>query len=175
MDISYFKHDGVLGDYFDCPKGMGKFSTDFCARMYREAMSPVGLKEKSRVACKSCPVGARHAGVVDNSTSRFLGNTSCSRCHKGASRLIRGSICVSCFNREREYLIGKNAKGSEPIFCKPIGSIYVSCVIDYGVTIQVRQMVKVTSLVEVYLSILRTMPKKIWFGMVNQMPARECC
>ena len=173
MDIKYFKHDGVSGDYFECPKGIGTYSTEFCARMYTEAMSPVGLKEGLRIACKSCPVGAKHAGVGGNSTSRFLGQFACSRCQRGASRLIRGSICVSCFNREREVLIGKNAKGCVPIFCKPIGSIYVSCVIDSGATVQVRKMDKVTSLIEVYLSILRTMPKKIWFGMVNQMPVRE--
>ena len=170
MDISYFKHDGVLGDYFSCPKGLGTYSTNFCARMYAEAMSPEGLKEGLRVTCKSCPIGAKHAGDYDNSTSCFLGKILCSRCQKGANRLIRSSICVSCYNREREVLIGKNAKGTPPIFCKDVGSVYASYAIDSGKTIQVSKINKVTSLMEAYLSILHDASKALWFGMVNPMP-----
>lgn len=168
--IKYFKYDGVDGDYFSCPKGVGTFSTEFCARIYQEAMSPVGLKDGVRIACRGCAVGASHAGVCGSSASRFLGQLSCSRCQKGATRLIRGCICVSCFNREREFLIGKNAKGNVPIHAKPVGSVFVACAIDSGESVQVRKSDKVTSLLEVYLSILRSMPKKVWFGMVNQMP-----
>ena len=173
MVIIYFKYDGALGDYFSCPKGLGTYSTDFCARMYKEAMSPLGLKEGLRFACKSCQVGAKHAKACSNSTSCLLGKLFCSRCQKGANRLIRGSICASCYNREREVLIGKNSKGTEPIFCKPVGSAYVSCAIDAGETTQVRKIDRVTSLMEVYLSILRTAPKAVWFGMVNPTPISE--
>jgi hypothetical protein len=168
--INYFKYDGVAGDYFHCPKDVGTFSTDFCARIYQEAMSPQGLKDGVRIACRGCVIGAGHAGVCGSSASRFLGLLSCSRCQKGATRLIRGSICVSCYNREREVLIGKNAKGNKPVHCKAVGSMYVACAIDAGESVQVRKSDKVSSLLEVYLSILRSMPKKVWFGMVNQMP-----
>lgn len=177
MDINYFKHDGIAGDYFSCPKGLGTYSTDFCARMYTEAMpsttSAMSFRNGRRAACMSCPIGAKHAGVANHSVPRFFGRLLCSRCQSLTTRLIRSAICVSCYNREREVLIGKNAKGSPPIFCKPVDAIYVSCAIDAGEVTQVRNMTKVTSLMEAYLSILRATPEAIWFGMVNLTPSCE--
>jgi hypothetical protein len=168
--ITYRTIDGVPGQYFDCPSGMGCLSANACGRAYSEAMSPVGLKEGRRITCRACPVGAQHAGVPTEaaSVSRFLGGCCCSRCQADARRLIRSSICVSCYNREREVLIGKNAKGGKPIFGKAIGSEIVACLI--GDLVQVRQMDKVTSLMESVLSILRGESRTVFFSWVGASP-----
>ena len=44
----------------------------------------------------------------------------CMRCHRGSTRLIGRSLCPSCWNRQREYLVGKNAKGAKPTKYKPL-------------------------------------------------------
>jgi hypothetical protein len=39
----------------------------------------------------------------------------CARCLLESDRMIHGYLCVSCYNREREYRIGRNAKGKPPV------------------------------------------------------------
>lgn len=144
-------------------------SVNACAASYQTAMSPAGLREGRRISCRACPVGAEHAGVPNSvaSSSRFLGVKYCSRCHGEANRLIRGSICVSCYNREREVLIGKNAKGGKPIHGKSIGTAIVACVVDSGRKAQVHRMDKVSSRLEAVLSVLRSESTSISFGWVG--------
>lgn len=167
--LNYRTLEGVPGQYFDCPHGMGMLSVKACAAAYCDAMSPSGLKEGRRASCRSCPVGAMHAGVspVEQSLSRFLGSGTCSRCHGDARRLIRGSICVSCYNREREVLLDRNAKGGKPIHGKPIYSLTVSINIENGQQAQVRRMDKVTSRQEAFLSILRCESRGVSLGWVG--------
>ncbi len=56
-----------------------------------------------------------HAGEVAASMSPLKGTLTCARCHRTAGRLIGAMICVSCKNREYEFLKGKNAKGTAPV------------------------------------------------------------
>lgn len=164
--IVYFRIEGFDKDMFACPSGLGSMSTNACSKSYQEAMSATGLREGRRVTCRSCHVGAHHSGIRagSDSVSRLLGGTCCARCHKDARRLIRGSICISCYNREREVLIGKNAKGNRPQDMRPVFSSPVTCVIDSGAKVQVRMMDKVSSTMEAFLSILRIEQKQVWFG-----------
>lgn len=175
VSVTYKTLDGVPGQYFDCPYIGGMLSVKSCAAMYCEAMSPKGLKEGRRIACRACELGALHAGVPSTvaSASRFLGVSYCSRCHGDARRLIRGSICVSCYNREREVLIGKNAKGGKPIFGKAVGTAMLACFLDGGKTTQVRRMDKVVTRLEGLLSVLRTESKTVSFGWVGTSVIRE--
>lgn len=175
VSVTYRTIDGAPGQYFDCPYGVAMLSVTSCAQLYLEAMSPKGLREGLRISCRACPVGAAHAGVPSEvaSSSRFLGVLYCSRCHGDARRLIRGSICVSCYNREREVLIGKNAKGGKPIYGKLVGSATVACVIDDGKKTQVRRMDKVASRLEAVLSVLRLEAKATAFGWVGSSIVKE--
>ncbi|SIO39713.1 hypothetical protein SAMN05444172_1596 [Burkholderia sp. GAS332] len=90
------------------------------------------------VSCGSCPVGMMHSDLTERSAIRILNDASanrheraaaknslsCIRCEKsaktnlrlvGAMRIVSGgTICVSCFNRERECVKGVNSKGARP-------------------------------------------------------------
>lgn len=166
--IEYFKFDGVPGDYFACVNGMGKLSTTACAKNYELAMSPHGLKEGRRMTCRACPVGALHAGIpagVDTE-SRFVGSGFCARCERETTRLIRGTICVGCYNREREVLIGKNAKGGLPTKCRGIFSRTMACMFGGGERVVVRQFDRVASDAEAVLAVLKHEAKSCLFGWV---------
>ncbi|MFL9987657.1 hypothetical protein [Paraburkholderia sediminicola] len=89
----------------------------------------------SRVSCRGCAVGVLNAGVSERTAIDIIndkradgheraaakGSLSCIRCLKsgmtnkrliGKMRLVRNTVCVSCFNREREFVNGGvNSKG----------------------------------------------------------------
>lgn len=166
-EIKYFTHQGIDGQYFECPLGMGSLSTRSCAANYTLAMSPQGLREGRRITCRSCPVGAHHAGIPQGggSASRFVGSGTCARCQREAPRLIRRAICVCCYNREREVLRGRNAKGKRPVRCRPIQKIRMAVII--GSVCETRQFDAVASLAEARIITLRSEAKACVFGWVS--------
>lgn len=103
--------------HFTCDRYKATLSTEACAGMWR-----AGNHEGSeaRFRCKVCPLGALHAGETAASMSPLKGMTICGRCHTGVARLIGKHLCISCYNRQREYLIGKNAKGTKPVKLAPL-------------------------------------------------------
>lgn len=122
------KCEGAVAEYFEiaelpgvkhftCDRYKATLSTDACAGMWR-----AGNHEGSeaRFRCKVCPLGALHAGETAASMSPLKGMTICGRCHTGVARLIGKHLCISCYNRQREYLIGKNAKGTKPVKLAPL-------------------------------------------------------
>lgn len=98
--------------HFTCDRYRATLSTDACASNWRDGNHE---GSEARFRCKVCPLGALHAGETAASMSPLKGMTICGRCHTGATRLIGKHLCISCYNRSREYLIGKNAKGTAPI------------------------------------------------------------
>ncbi|MFD3263161.1 hypothetical protein [Phenylobacterium ferrooxidans] len=65
--------------------------------------------------CRSCPIGAAHAGADHVHHSKLFGASICPACRTGATRMIGNKVCVSCYNRRRELRAGKNARGNAPI------------------------------------------------------------
>lgn len=109
----YFSMENVPGKaFFRCDRMRATLSTESCSAMWKRADQ---LDDGSHSACRLCPVGAVHAGEVAASMSPLKGTLTCARCHRTASRLIRSMVCVSCYNRQREVLIGRNAKGTTPV------------------------------------------------------------
>jgi len=102
---------------FRCDKLLATISTEVCADMWRQANHE---NIEFRARCKNCTIGARHAGESDASMSPLKGATICARCQRSATRLIEGHVCVSCKNREYEWVKGCNAKGSRPIKMTPL-------------------------------------------------------
>lgn len=111
--VDYFTMENVPGKvFFQCDRMWAKLSTTSCASMWRKADE---INDGSHSACRLCPIGAVHAGEVAASMSPLKGSLTCARCHRTASRLIGGMRCVSCYNRNREALLGRNAKGTAPV------------------------------------------------------------
>lgn len=114
---NYFEYPEIPGkQHFTCDRYHAAISIDACSLNWKAANIH---NSELRAKCKSCSVGASHAGAIDTNMSPFRGSQICARCHKTTNRLIGKSsacsICVSCYNRQREMLIGKNAKGTAPV------------------------------------------------------------
>lgn len=110
---AYTSNDAVPGKlYFRCDRMRATLSTEACSVMWRKAND---LNDGSCAGCMRCPLGAVHAGEVAASMSPLKGTLVCSRCHRGATRLIGATHCASCYNRGREVAIGKNGKGTAPV------------------------------------------------------------
>lgn len=61
-------------------------------------------------ACKRCSVGAAHAGGQPApATAR-----ECIRCDRRGGKLVRGLLCVSCYNRQQEVVKGRDRRGRTP-------------------------------------------------------------
>lgn len=111
--VDYFHMENVPGKvFFRCDRQRAKLSTDSCAAMWRKADE---LNDGTNSTCRLCPIGAVHAGEVAASMSPLKGSLICARCHRNSMRLIGGMHCVSCYNRAREWMIGRNAKGTAPV------------------------------------------------------------
>jgi hypothetical protein len=88
-----------------------------CARLWEAAARKKPEVWEARSACRNCAIGAANAGKVVVPATVALDEIRmiCSRCERNASRLIHADLCVSCYNRHREVLIGRNAKGNRPL------------------------------------------------------------
>jgi len=113
--IEYRTIAGIPGTYFDCAPLRATMSTAACARSWSESQSTDNCK---CLSCKGCAVGESHSGrepatVVPSAAPAVVWRC----CHCGISpttRLVGGTYCVSCYNRRRELLIGRNGKGKFP-------------------------------------------------------------
>lgn len=116
--VQYFEREELPGvQHFRCDKLMATLAVRSCADMWRKANHD-NLERLAR--CKTCPLGAVHAGETAASLSPFMGATVCARCQTTATRLIGKHLCVSCYNRQREFVIGRNSKGSRPSKMRPL-------------------------------------------------------
>lgn len=140
--MDYFQIPEMPGvDRFACTRLHATLSVPTCTAMWRQGngqgkparrggathplwRSPVLGEEdpaqERNLTCRGCPIGAAHAGIANASMSPIFGVLLCSRCHRGTSRLVCGVLCVSCKNREYEFLRGRNARGQFPTRLKPL-------------------------------------------------------
>lgn len=88
---------------FDCQALHASLSREACADNWRNTRC---------LACNGCPIGAEHAG--EKPTLPRPSRAPCIRCGRTDQRLLHKSLCISCWNRSREVLIGQNAKGERP-------------------------------------------------------------
>jgi hypothetical protein len=105
--------------------------------------------------CHGCDIGAKHAGESASAAADTDGvGLICVRCHRTAARFVRGLVCISCYNREREVHVGVNARGKPPVrLAKP----WAAAVMVKGLHKELRlyRAQSVTSMTELMLSVLR--------------------
>jgi len=121
-------HDGL----FTCPNHIGelRITPATCASMWLRARREAKESWHRLAPCVGCQIGAANAGAsAPARPSPTVSGPSCVRCGQGGRRLVLGkSLCVSCFNRQREYRAGRNAKGGPtrdhmPLFCAVLGVV----------------------------------------------------
>ncbi|MGJ7570870.1 hypothetical protein ACSFBX_10070 [Variovorax sp. RB2P76] len=109
--------------YFRCERLVAELSTTSCVAQWRAAST------KFESACRECPVGRAHAqsaGSEASDTARRAKPRICLRCGRDDLRLIGGTVCVSCYNREREWREGCDAKGKAPANFAPLSMFTVA-------------------------------------------------
>lgn len=85
----------------------------------------------------------------------------CPRCGAGTTRMIEGRKCINCYNRQREYVAGRNAKGTAPTKMRPLHEVEVRYTVD-GRPSRFRSKLA-TGVPEIVAHVLRTTPGRINF------------
>jgi hypothetical protein len=98
--------------------------------MHLEAQTAKGDRADRLVACRSCPIGAAHSGKALIHYSALYETLICPRCACGTTRMIQGRKCINCYNRQREYISGKNAKGTAPTKMLPLHEVEIRFTVD---------------------------------------------
>lgn len=112
--IEYFEILELPGKpMFRCEKKRASLTTTACSAMWTGGSTK--NSDDRFWQCKGCAIGAKHAGVGDATLSPLFAAPICARCGSGATRLIHGHLCVSCYNRAREWIKGCNARGTVPV------------------------------------------------------------
>ncbi len=106
-------------EIFQCPSIPGKLTLSevSCANQYKAAQTKDWRYRLPH--CVSCQIGAKNAGLEVGTP--FQHKALCVRCGSGEGRMVMGRLCMSCYNREREWRLGKNAKGGVPREYRPLG------------------------------------------------------
>lgn len=167
--VHYFTPDwgreGVR--YFRCLPMAATLATEACAGNWRASNE----RDAERLLkCRTCPVGAIHAGDTAASMSPLRGTRICSRCLIGTTRLIHSWLCVSCYNREREWRAGRNAKGKIPSRMLPLHRRTLKVVEAGAVRIAERDLT--VSLEELMAAELRDSRKAVVFAFNGATAAR---
>jgi hypothetical protein len=122
--------------FFRCTRLLADLSPHACARNFRQGANiqcvgctigrhHAGIEPAPEAPTQTatCPQYRSLSEFPSRAPWTAPGNTSCIRCGQhsrtnerliGRMRLVRETICVSCFNREREVVKGSNAKGGRP-------------------------------------------------------------
>lgn len=145
--------------HFSCERMRATLSVHACADNWRRGREG----NLSRLPCKGCEIGAVHAGEAGASQSPLLGTRICARCHRGAARLIRGHLCVSCYNREREVRLGRNAKGTPPVKWHALARRSISYRRSDG-TVAEHTLDRAADMEELIVATLRDERKAVQFG-----------
>ncbi len=153
--------------FFRCTPMSATISTKACATNWKAAHEE---QAERLFKCKTCPVGAVHAGETAASLSPLRGSTICGRCHRGATRLIGGHLCISCYNREREAVLGENAKGKRPQKLSSVSPRALR-VMAGGEPLIIRRE-RTAGPEELFVMALRDQPKRVVFCWDQNRPAK---
>lgn len=158
--LAYTEHALMPGrPMFRCDRMSATMQVTSCASMWeRSNLGPIPKTDR----CRGCELGAVHAGQSVPDASAIRGLAICPRCAATDKRLIKGLLCVSCYNREREVLIGRNAKGKRPERHPPVAPRAVAFVCQGEARVLKRECT--VSSEELVVELLRDMPAKVLVG-----------
>lgn len=145
--------------FFTCVRLHASLTVPACAERWRTAADPHAERYN---ACRACPIGAAHSGIAHANESSLRGSLVCSRCQRGQMRLIRGNLCVSCYNREREVIKGRNARGDVPTKLSKLDPRTI-CYSSNG-AVHIARTARTTGATEMLVSTLRDAPHQVRFG-----------
>jgi len=116
-----YRTDLVPGQrHFQCASLHALLDTGACADRWYRAMQP---DAERLVLCRRCPIGRQHHAErhpeQQDAARQPERAPVCVRCGRPASRMVGNEICPSCFNRFREFLKGRNGRGSAPVNYRP--------------------------------------------------------
>ncbi len=164
---------------FECQRHVGalRLTPAACAAAWTRARRNAEPDQIRLAPCVGCPVGAANAGVRIRPSAPVQTTASvpsCVRCgQSGARRLVGSRLCVSCYNRQREYEAGRNAKGGEPSHYRPLFGAIIGAITDAGAVTPLR-VDWIASQVEAALTIARS-TGSVRFGRVPPgAPSTPC-
>ncbi|ENW4943634.1 hypothetical protein ACFLMW_003783 [Salmonella enterica] len=146
---------------FYCTRRNATLQVASCAAQWKQANSRA--RSECSHQCQTCPVGALHAGEGELTMSHLRGKEICSRCFRVGLRLISGDLCVSCWNRQREYYLGVNARGKSPVNHPQIHAIRAGILVGGEVRLVRRQ--RSVSTEELIVATLRDNTRQVFFGL----------
>lgn len=113
-------------DMVDCAPQRMRLTRQGCARLWTSTQDPKRPPQphEGRWECRHCPIGAANAGGVVAPAAAALESLAliCPRCERATDRIINDWLCVSCYNRHREAMAGRNAKGGRPQLMDRLGT-----------------------------------------------------
>ncbi len=172
--LQYVTLEGVPGKYFTCPSGYGLLGVAACARNFTDA--PEQMRAGRLQKCIGCERGRIHSGApkveaAPKAQQSLQYRPVCVRCRRdgtaqgtrliGKLRLVRAhTVCVSCFNREKEVIAGRNSKGAKP---KKWGGLFYSraAYVADGKAIVIDMPDPVIDRIEVALTMIRRGHKSV--------------
>lgn len=161
--VRYFESELMPGKpMFRCDRLMASLRVVSCAEMWREANAAGPMPERL-FRCRGCSVGAAHAGEADASCHWLRGVPICARCTRTDLRLIGGNICVSCQNRQYEWVKGKNAKGQYPRLHPALARRRCVAVVGGVTRVVVRELT--VGMEELVVELLRDSSRAVVFGL----------
>lgn len=110
-EIRYFAPDVEGAEHlrvFRCEKLHATLTAEACAKRWLTREHP----------CSGCWIGERHATQLGLHRQAEQVSTPtpapCLRCGRGTLKRVGGTLCISCWNRAREWILGRNRKGGRP-------------------------------------------------------------
>lgn len=167
--VAYTEVSGL--QMFACGSYRATLTLGGCASRWREAQVSTRGEAADRVMhCRSCSIGALHAGYAPVKYSPWFDVAICPRCGKGTTRMIGNRRCVSCYNREREIRTGKNARGNKPVelLRRPLHTVRI--MVELNGEARLARDHATSGVPETLLHILRTTSGEIQFGFAGHRP-----
>ena len=165
-------------ELFSCTRRSARMTTKACTGYFQAAAKKRPDPWSPLFHCRSCPVGASHAGggstPVDDAKAKAAAarqqvidewKSVCPRCLRLSSRIIKDNLCVSCYNRSREVEVGKNRKGSAPKLLPARLCTVTMRIIDASGS-RVESFTNVTGAVEAMVSVAKQATGWVAFGAV---------